>query len=58
MLEDVTQRQSLEYAGLHQDLTGLVSETQQYRKMFEETRAARPELLREVRRHNNGLIEL
>ena len=65
--EDVTQQQYQEYAGLHQHLTRLVQETQQYREMFEESlatqSAARPEidglrqreaeLLREVRRHSN-----
>ena len=35
-VEDVTQQQSHEYAGLHQHLTGLVQETQQYREVFEE----------------------
>ena len=32
---DVTQHQSQEYAGLHQHLTGLVPETQQYRDKSE-----------------------
>ena len=37
---DLTQHQSQENAGPHSHLTGLVQETQQYREMFEETRAA------------------
>ena len=66
--EDVTHHQSQEHAGLHQRLTGFVQETQQYRKMFEESRAANSatgpeierlrqreaELLREVRQQNNA----
>ena len=64
--EDASQKQSEEYAGLHQLLTGLVQESQQYREMFEESRAAHSagpeidrlrqreeEFLREVRRYNN-----
>ena len=38
--EDVTQQQNQEHAGLHQRWTGMVKETQQYREMFEESRAA------------------
>ena len=61
--EDFTQEISQEYTGQHQHLTGLVQETQQFREMFEESRAAQSvtgpaierlrqrgaELLREVR---------
>ena len=35
--EDVSQRQNQYCAALHQHLTGLVQETQQYREMFEES---------------------
>ena len=38
--EDVTQHQSQEYAEPHQPLTVLVQEREQYREMFEESRAA------------------
>ena len=38
--EDVKQQKKREYVGLHQHLTGLVQETQQYRGMFEPSRAA------------------
>ena len=38
--EDVTQQHSQEYAGLHQHLTGVVQETQRYRELLEESRAA------------------
>ena len=65
--EDVTQHHSQEYAGLHQHLTRLDQETQQYREMFEEYRAAtsatgpqierlrqrEAELQREIRQQNN-----
>ena len=39
--ENVSQQQYQEYAGLHQHLTGLCQETQQYQEMFEESRPAR-----------------
>ena len=38
--DDVTQQLRQEHAGLHQHLTRLVQETQQYREMFEESRIA------------------
>ena len=34
-------QQNQEYVGLHQQLTGLVQETQQYREIIEESRTAR-----------------
>ena len=64
---DIAQQQSQEYAGQQQHLTRLVQETQQYREMFDESRATQsatgPEferlrqrladLLRKVRSQNN-----
>ena len=55
--DDVSQHQTPEHAGLHQHLTGLVQETQQYREMFEDSRtyqsAAGPDIDRLRRRENS-----
>ena len=65
--EDVSQQQNQEYAWPHQQLTGLVEETKQYRELFEESRIAQSaagpeidrlrrreeELLRQVQRNND-----
>ena len=56
--EDVTQQQNQEYAGLHRHLTGFVQDTQQYRKMFEDSRAAQSAAGREIDRLRRREAEL
>ena len=56
--EDATQQRIPEYAVPHQHLTGLVQETQQYREMFEESRAAQSAVGPEIDGLRQGTAEL